>query len=51
MKKVIFWIVIAFIVFFIAFNPNEAADVALALWGLLKRLFSGFGTFFTEVVT
>jgi hypothetical protein len=49
-KKVLTWLGIAFLIFFIAFNPNSAADVFSSLGGTIADIARGFGTFFTNLV-
>lgn len=50
-KKVITWIAIAFLVFFVAFHPDTAAHVAHSLGQLIANLGKGFGDFFTRLAT
>ena len=49
-KKVLTWLGIAFLIFFIAFNPNSAASVFSSLGGTIADIARGFGTFFTNLV-
>jgi hypothetical protein len=49
-KKVLTWLGIAFLIFFIAFNPESAADVFESLGGTIGDIAEGFGTFFTRIV-
>jgi hypothetical protein len=49
-KKVLTWGGIAFLIFFIAFRPNSAADVFKSLGGGIMDIASGFGDFFTSLV-
>jgi hypothetical protein len=49
-KKVLTWLGIAFLIFFIAFNPNSAADVFSSLGGTIADIARGFGQFFTNLV-
>jgi hypothetical protein len=50
MKKVLTWLGIAFLIFFIAFNPNSAAQVFSSLGATIGDIARGFGTFFTDLV-
>ena len=50
MKTVLTWLGIAFLIFFIAFNPTSAAAVATSLGGTIADIARGFGTFFTNLV-
>jgi hypothetical protein len=49
-KKVLTWAGIAFLVFFIAFRPNSAADVFKSLGQAIVDIAQGFGDFFTNLV-
>jgi hypothetical protein len=49
-KKILTWGGIAFLVFFIAFRPDSAADVAKSLGGGIVDIAQGFGDFFTNLV-
>jgi hypothetical protein len=49
-KKVLTWLGIAFLIFFIAFNPTSAASVFSSLGGTIADIARGFGTFFTNLV-
>ena len=49
-KKVLTWLGIAFLIFFIAFNPNSAAEVFSSLGSTIGDIAEGFGTFFTNLV-
>jgi hypothetical protein len=49
-KKVLTWLGIAFLIFFIAFNPRSAAQVFSSLGGTIGDIARGFGTFFTSLV-
>jgi hypothetical protein len=49
-KKVLTWGAIAFLVFFVAFRPNSAAQVVKSLGGGIMDIAQGFGDFFTSLV-
>ncbi|MDG4833505.1 hypothetical protein O7627_29975 [Solwaraspora sp. WMMD1047] len=49
-KKFLTWGGIAFLIFFIAFRPNSAADVFKSLGGGIVDIAQGFGDFFTSLV-
>jgi len=49
-KKFLTWAGIAFLIFFIAFRPNSAADVFKSLGGGIVDIAQGFGDFFTNLV-
>jgi hypothetical protein len=50
-KKVLTWLGIAFLIFFIAFNPTAAASVFESLGGTIADIADGFGDFFTRLAT
>lgn len=50
MKKVLAWAGIAFLIFFVAYRPNSAADVFKSLGGGIMDIAQGFGDFFTSLV-
>jgi len=49
-KKVLTWLGIAFLIFFIAFNPKSAAQVFSSLGSTIGDIARGFGQFFTNLV-
>ncbi|TWJ24156.1 hypothetical protein [Micromonospora endolithica] len=49
-KKVFTWAGIAFLIFFVAYNPNSAADVFKSLGSGVMDIAQGFGDFFTSLV-
>lgn len=49
-KKVLTWAGIAFLIFFVAYRPNSAADVFKSLGGGLVDIAQGFGEFVTNIV-
>jgi hypothetical protein len=49
-KKVLTWAGLAFLIFFIAYRPNSAADVFKSLGGGIMDMAQGFGDFFTNLV-
>ena len=49
-KKVLTWLGLAFLIFFIAYRPNSAADVFKSLGGGIMDVAVGFGDFFTNLV-
>ena len=48
-KRVLTWLGIAFLIFFIAFNPRDAASVFKAIGSTLWDIGEGFGDFFSDV--
>jgi hypothetical protein len=49
-KKVFTWGGIAFLIFFIAYQPSSAAEVFRTLGGSIVEVAQGFGDFFTDLV-
>ncbi|MFY1696125.1 hypothetical protein O7623_25005 [Solwaraspora sp. WMMD791] len=49
-KKVLTWGGIAFLIFFVAFRPDSAADVFKSVGGGIVEVAQGFGDFFTSLV-
>ena len=50
-KKILTWGGIAFVIFFIAFRPADAADVFKSIGSGLMDIATGFGVFFSNLVT
>ena len=50
LKKVVLWAVVAFLIFFIAFRPDSAANVVKALGGTVMDIAQGVGDFFSNLV-
>ncbi|GIE32510.1 hypothetical protein Ait01nite_055550 [Actinoplanes italicus] len=49
MKKVLGWILLFLLVFWIGTNPGPAADVARGIGEGIGEIFSNIGTFFVEL--
>ncbi|MFY1634347.1 hypothetical protein ACN27F_13890 [Solwaraspora sp. WMMB335] len=49
-KKVLTWGGIAFLIFFVAFRPDSAADVFKSLGGGIVDIAQGFGDFVASLV-
>jgi hypothetical protein len=50
MKKVLTWCLIAFLIFFIAYRPANAAQVFRSLGDGVVGIAQGFGDFFSNLV-
>jgi hypothetical protein len=50
-KKILTWAFVAFLIFFIAFQPDSAADVAKTLFSAFLDIAQGFGNFFGNLFT
>lgn len=49
-KKVLTWGLVAFLIFFVAYRPTNAADVFRSLGGGVVDIAQGFGDFFSSLV-
>jgi hypothetical protein len=49
-KKILTWGGIAFLVFFVAFRPDAAANVVKSLGGTVMDIAQGMGDFFSSLV-
>ncbi len=50
LKKVLTWSLVAFLIFFVAYRPENAAQVAHSLFGGIVDIAQGFGDFFSSLV-
>ncbi|GAA2624577.1 hypothetical protein GCM10010399_64900 [Dactylosporangium fulvum] len=48
-KKILRWGGLAFLVFFVAYRPESAANIVSTVGGSLLDLANGFGEFFSTV--
>jgi hypothetical protein len=48
-KRIFTWLLVAFLIFFVAFRPAGAASAAKWIGGALARLAIGFGDFFSHL--
>jgi hypothetical protein len=51
LKKTLTYAAWAFLIYFIAFRPQAAANVAEGIIGLIGTLGTGFGDFFSRIAT
>lgn len=49
-KKILVWGGVAFLIFFVAFRPDSAANVVKSLGGTIMDVAQGFGDFFSNLV-
>ncbi|WP_174262483.1 hypothetical protein [Actinoplanes sp. OR16] len=49
MKKILGWILLFLLVFWIGTSPGPAADVARSIGDGVAQIFSNIGTFFAEL--
>jgi hypothetical protein len=50
LKKIINWSIVAFLIFFIAYRPDNAAAVAHSLFANMADMAMGFGDFLANLV-
>ncbi|MET8039750.1 hypothetical protein ABZU25_02665 [Micromonospora sp. NPDC005215] len=50
-KKLLTWGSVAFLIYFMAFRPDGAAQMFKAVGGALIAMFQGFGDFLTGLMT
>jgi len=50
-KKILTWGGVAFLIFFVAFKPNAAAEVVKTLGNTLVDIGNGVGDFFSSLVS
>lgn len=51
MKKVVGWILLILLIFYIGTQPGPAADIARSLGDGIGNAFRGIGTFFHDLTT
>ncbi|GGL07702.1 hypothetical protein [Mangrovihabitans endophyticus] len=51
MKKVVGWIVLALVIFYIGTNPGPAADIARSLGDGVANVFRNIGAFFSDLAS
>ncbi|MEV4755911.1 hypothetical protein AB0J86_12465 [Micromonospora sp. NPDC049559] len=51
LKKILAWGFFAFLIFFIAFRPDGAAQTFKSIGAVLMAIFQGFGDFLTSLMT
>ncbi len=49
MKKILGWVLVFLLVFWIGTNPTSAADVARSIGDGVANIFTNIGTFFVEL--
>ena len=49
MKKVIGWVVVALLVFYIGTRPGQAADIAEGVGSTVANIFRNIGVFFADL--
>ncbi|MER7439406.1 MULTISPECIES: hypothetical protein [Micromonospora] len=50
-RKLLFWGFIAFLIYFMAFRPDGAANIFKAIGAGLVAMFQGLGDFLTSLMT
>jgi hypothetical protein len=51
MKKVLGWVALALIIFYIGTNPGPAADIAQSIGDGIAEVFRNIGIFFSDLAT
>ncbi|WP_250797884.1 hypothetical protein [Micromonospora phytophila] len=51
MRKLLFWGFIAFLIYFMAFRPEGAAEMFKSIGAGLMAMFQGLGDFMTSLMT
>jgi hypothetical protein len=51
MKKVLGWVVLALVIFYIGTNPGPAADLAQSIGDGIAEVFRNIGIFFSELAS
>jgi len=50
MKRIVLWLTFGFFVYAIITNPDRAADIVQAIWGIITDGFRNIGRFFEALV-
>ncbi len=50
-KTLLTWIVVIFLVYAVATNPNRVAGVITSIWDLIYATFHGFGQLFSALAS
>ena len=50
-KKLLFWTIVAFLIYTVFRYPSLAADAVHSLWAAIVQLFKSLGSFFNSLLT
>jgi|HigsolmetaAR201D_1030396.scaffolds.fasta_scaffold39671_1 hypothetical protein len=50
LKKTLTWLFVGFLIFFVAFRPDGAADLVETIGGVLMAIAQGIGDFLTRLM-
>lgn len=50
-KKILAWLAVGFLFFFMAFRPEGAAQITKTIGGMLMAIAQGMGDFLTRLMT
>lgn len=50
-KSILMWIVVIFLIYAVATNPDRAAAVVEGIWDFVYGVFSGFAQFFSNLAS
>ena len=51
MKKVLGWVVLILLIFYVGTNPGPAADIAQSIGSGIAEVFRNIGVFFSELAS
>ena len=51
MKKVLGWVVLILLIFYVGTNPGPAADIAQSIWSGIAEVFRNVGIFFSNLAS
>ena len=51
MKKVLGWVVLILLIFYVGTNPGPAADIAQSIGSGIANVFRNIGVFFSELAS
>lgn len=49
-KRILLWILLAFVVYAIVTSPTQAADIARSAWSIIVQGFVSIGSFFDALL-
>ncbi len=50
-KSILMWIVVIFLIYAVATNPDRAASTVEGIWNFIYGVFSGFARFFENLAS
>jgi lauroyl/myristoyl acyltransferase len=49
-RKILTWLFVGFLIFFVAFRPDSAANMCRSIAGMLMAMAQGMGDFFSRLM-